>query len=187
MYHKRKLFDDSVRNWLLVLARDSLTAATGGILPPEPVDIPEPALSPGGCFVTLHSEDKLRGCIGILESESPLWKNVSRMAAEAALRDPRFPPVPPAELETIRIEISCLTPTTPLKDPLTLNLGVDGLILNFQGRRAVFLPQVATEQGWDHQTLLEQLCIKAGLPPGTWREQDVRFLTFNAEIFSEED
>ncbi len=108
------------------------------------------------------------------------------MAAAAAFEDRRFPPLSRGELAGITIEISALTPPRAIDGIAEIVLGRDGVILRKGMRSAVFLPQVAVEQGWDRDTLLTQLALKAGLPGDAWRE-GAEFQTFQAEVFSEPD
>ncbi|HEX9187848.1 MAG TPA: AMMECR1 domain-containing protein, partial [Vicinamibacteria bacterium] len=60
----------------------------------------------------------------------------------------------------------------------------DGVLLSKDGRSAVFLPQVAVEQGWGRDEMLDHLCLKAGLPAGSWR-RGAKFSVFQAEVFRE--
>jgi len=65
-------------------------------------------------------------------------------------------------------------------------LGIDGVVLSRDGAGAVYLPQVATETGWDLDTFLSSLCRKAGLPPGAYRLPGTELRIFQAQIFTEE-
>lgn len=107
-------------------------------------------------------------------------------AANAAFRDPHFPPVTESESEQIRIDISALTAPRPIASPNEIRLGTDGVVLNKDGHSVVFLPQVATEQGWGLEETLAHLCMKAGLAPDAWRN-GATFLVFQAEIFGEKE
>jgi hypothetical protein len=177
------------RAFLLRLARASLEQAvqTGHPLPP-PRDIPDsPALRESrGAFVTLTRRDDgdLRGCIGEILPRRPLPEAVAALAADSALHDPRFYPVTPGELPTLRVEISALTPPSPVPSWQSIVLGRDGMTLEKNGRFAVFLPQVAPEQAWDLPTTLTHLSRKAGLPPDAW-QTGATFETFQAEVFHE--
>lgn len=143
----------------------------------------EPRLStPRGAFVTLTMAGRLRGCIGEIEGRRPLVDAVAENGRNAAVKDPRFPPVSSDELETIEIEVSALTPLEAVDGPSEIVIGRHGVVLVKGPRRAVFLPQVAPEQGWDRDTTLTQLALKAGLGPDQWR-QDTEFLVFEAEVF----
>ena len=88
------------------------------------------------------------------------------------------------ELAGLRVEVSALSPPEPVGSWRDIVLGRDGVTLEKDGRFAVFLPQVAPEQGWDLATTLTELSLKAGLPEGAWRE-GARFETFRAEVFHE--
>jgi len=139
-----------------------------------------------GMFVTLTKHGQLRGCIGEITAEKPLYQLVGSVALKSALEDPRFPQLRREELKDIEIEISVLTPPAPVAGADDIVVGRDGVILKKSGRSAVFLPQVATEQGWGRNEMLDQLCMKAGLPAGSWKS-GAQFLTFQAEVFSETD
>jgi len=150
---------------------------------------PAPALEePAACFVTLTEpapggRPRLRGCIGTLEAREPLYRAVIDAAVKSAFSDPRFPALSQPELETIRIEVSVLTACTRVSGPEAIRVGEDGVELERGSRRAVFLPKVAVEQGWDRGELLEQLALKAGLPRDGWRGAELS--TFQAQAFAE--
>lgn len=135
-----------------------------------------------GAFVTLTRSGTLRGCIGVIEGRLPLVAAVVENGRAAALNDPRFPPVGPAELPGLELEISALSPLRPVAGPDEIEVGRHGVLLSADGRRAVFLPQVAPEQGWDRDTMLTHLALKAGLAPDAWR-REARFEVFTAEVF----
>jgi AmmeMemoRadiSam system protein A len=138
-----------------------------------------------GAFVTLNENGDLRGCIGDIFPSRPLYKAVMGNAINAALRDPRFNPVQADEVPKLKIEISVLTPPHPIDSYKDIVIGKDGVVLSKDGRKAVFLPQVAPEQGWDVDTTLDHLAVKAGLPADAWRE-GAQFEVFQADVFSEE-
>ncbi len=133
-------------------------------------------------FVTLHSGGLLRGCIGHIEPLEPLWKSIRSNTVSAAVHDNRFTPLTLGELEGLELEVSVLTPPVPLDDPLEFEVGRDGIIMELAHFRAVFLPQVAKEQGWDRQTTLEQLSRKAGLDFEGWKRPDAKFEVFQAQV-----
>jgi AmmeMemoRadiSam system protein A len=116
--------------------------------------------------------------------DAPLGKTVGAMALQAAFSDPRFPPVTPEELPKLTVEISALTPMKPVSGAGDIVVGRDGVLLAKGGRSAVFLPQVATEQGWGRDEMLDHLCRKAGLPTGCWKE-GASFSVYQAEVFGE--
>ncbi len=139
-----------------------------------------------GCFVTLRLKDGcLRGCIGNLWGKGPLWQEIPNLAREAAFSDPRFHPVKKEELPNIVLEISVLSVLQAIPEWQEIRLGVDGVLLSHGYHRAVFLPQVAPEQGWDIQTMLEQLCLKAGLWASAYTDEACHFEIFQAEVFGE--
>ncbi|MDI9571288.1 MAG: AmmeMemoRadiSam system protein B [Pseudomonadota bacterium] len=139
-----------------------------------------------GVFVTLKKRGQLRGCIGRLVPEAPLCRLVGAMAIESAFNDHRFRPVTAAELKEIEIELSVLTPMKRVPRAEDIVVGRDGVLLQKGRAGAVFLPQVATEQGWGREEMLDQLCLKAGLPVGSWRA-GAEFQTFQAMVFHESD
>ena len=138
-----------------------------------------------GAFVTLHKEGKLRCCIGEIIPSRPIWQAVQAEAFNAAFRDWRFSPVKSDELKDIDIEISALTPPQAVKSYQDIKLGRDGIILSRYNRSAVFLPQVATEQGWDLAQTLTYLSRKAGLGPNDWKLPGTTFKVFQAQVFGE--
>ncbi len=148
---------------------------------------------PRGCFVTLHDmAGQLRGCIGTFEADAPLLENLVKMAG-AATRDPRFmgDPVTADELARLKVEVSILTPLKPIDDPTAMRLGVDGIYITGDRFGApvsgCFLPQVATEQGWDVETTLSMCCAhKMGLPADAWEPPTrLKFCTFESIVIEE--
>ena len=141
-------------------------------------------LEPRGVFVTLKKRGELRGCIGRIIGDEPLCKLVGTMAIQAAFNDRRFSPLTSDELNDIEIEISVLTPMKQVADAADIVVGRDGVLLSKDGHSAVFLPQVSTEQGWAREEMLDNLCLKAGLKAGSWKE-GAQLSTFQAIVFSE--
>jgi len=172
---------------LLGIAR----AAVRAEVEKTPVEYPEIECElerPGGAFVTLRRGDELRGCIGTLESTTPLWQTVEHVARQAATVDYRFDPVQAPELPEITFEISVLSPLERIpepKDPSRIEIGRDGLCIRYKGRSGVLLPQVASSRGWSATEFLEQTCRKAGVRPETWRKPEAELFRFTAEVFDE--
>jgi len=137
-----------------------------------------------GAFVTLKQHGELRGCIGRLIGDFPVGLTTGWMAVQAGVYDPRFPRVTLKELNGLEIEISVMTPLKPAAKATDIVVGRDGVVIQKDGRSAVFLPQVAPEQGWGLGEMLDNLCLKAGLPRDGWKS-GARFLVFQAEVFSE--
>ncbi len=180
------------RHWLLRLARRSLeTVVRTHRLPEvEAATIPGAARSPRAAFVTLTRRGQLRGCIGNLAANRPLYAAVMENARSAAIRDPRFPAVEPAELADLRIEISVLSEPAPLAYDSPVELldrlrpGRDGVVLKVGPRTATFLPQV-----WEHLPapvdFLNALARKAGVAPDAWRAPETRVSIYHVEAFEE--
>ncbi len=184
--------DAQEKRFLLALARAVVAAAAAGREPPAPAEVAAELglkLTPRlqerrGAFVTLTRHGSLRGCIGYIKGFAPLAEAVADNAASAAIRDPRFYPVSASEVDGIHIEISALTPLRPVAGPAEIEIGRHGIVLAKGAAQAVFLPQVAPEQGWDRETTLRHLAMKAGLPPDGWRS-GARYQVFEAEVFGE--
>jgi len=149
-------------------------------LPPSPLFDRAQAV-----FVTLTRAGALRGCVGQLEPEYPLPEAVVQAALAAALEDGRFAPVAREELASLAVEVTALTPPRPVASVRDIVLGRHGIVLEHGGRRALFLPQVPGEQGWDVEATLAALSRKAGLAPDAWRERDARFSVFEGQVFEE--
>jgi len=174
---------DEEQEALLALARETLRRVfTRGIIPEYTPTSPG-LLRVQGAFVTLEKAGALRGCVGHLVTDQPLYLTVQRMALAAALEDRRFPPVKAQELPELEIEISVLSPMRPIARPEEIEIDHHGVVLQAQGRQAVFLPQVALEQGWDREEILRQLCLLAELPEDAWRG-GILFV-FTAQVFRE--
>jgi AmmeMemoRadiSam system protein B/AmmeMemoRadiSam system protein A len=177
------------RHLLLTLARQSLRFYLRERRRPDLAELTATNLSatlqrPRGTFVTLKEGGRLRGCIGEIFPRQPLVQSVIANAINAGVNDPRFTPVTEAECDQLVFEISALTSPSPVASSEAIRIGTDGVVLSRNGRSAVFLPQVATEQGWNRDQMLTALSRKAGLPPDAWRE-GATFLVFQAEVFGE--
>jgi AmmeMemoRadiSam system protein A len=172
---------------LLSLARSSIEATLSGKPLPR-LDVTEPALKThAGAFVTLRRNGDLRGCIGRLIGDRPLYEVVSNMAVAAATEDTRFRPVSLSELGNIDIEISVLSPLKKMSNVEELKLGKHGIYIVKGMRSGCFLPQVANETGWTKDEFLNRCCTeKAGLEPDAWKK-DAEVFLFTAEVFGEKE
>jgi len=181
------MLTEKERHTLLAIARRTISEYVREGKKPA-FEIREPALKEKrGVFVTLHAQGSLRGCIGYTMPVAELYQAVSKMAIESATADPRFPPVRPEELTEIEIEISVLTVPKKIKSIDEIELGKDGVIIKGKRGQGLFLPQVATETGWNKEEFLSHLARdKAGLETDAWRDKDTEILTFQAEVFSEQ-
>ncbi len=167
---------------LLPVVRRALEAAVTRGRTPPPGDLPRtpPFDQPCGIFVTLRRGEMLRGCIGLPYPVLPMVEAAWQAAQQSALEDPRFPPVTASELEEVEVTVSILTPHEPLADIAEWRAGVDGVVLDLQGRRALYLPEVAVETGWDAETFFTNLAHKAGLSPEAWRDPGARLWRFRS-------
>ncbi len=186
-----QIWDQDARQMILAFVRETVAAEFANAPYPAVPDLPA-LREKGACFVTLHSMpgpegfgESLRGCIGNLQAFEALGENLQHNALNAAFRDPRFPALDPEELPEVRFEVSILSAPAPIAGPEEFQIGVHGIILQKNGRSAVFLPQVAPEQGWDRATTLKYLSMKAGLDANAWQMPDARFFVFTATVFGE--
>lgn len=168
---------------LLRLAREAIAAyLRDGLIPP--VQINDPTLTRrAGAFVTLWHGRELRGCIGHIRADRPLYRAVQEMAVSAATSDTRFEPLSPDELGSLTVEISVLSPLRRITSIEQVEVGRHGLVIAKDGRRGLLLPEVAAERGWDRYQLADAVCWKAGLPAGCWRAEAAMY-TFTAIVFS---
>jgi AmmeMemoRadiSam system protein A len=170
---------------LLDVARKAIVNAVNIENSPD-FDIDDPVLNiKCGAFVTIHINDNLRGCIGNIVAQIPLWKTVRKMAVESAMHDPRFPSVSPSELKNIDIEISVLSPFEKISDINEIEVGKHGIFIKYSYYQGLLLPQVATDYGWDRIQFLEQTCRKAGLNKDCYKEKICEIYIFSATVFRE--
>jgi uncharacterized protein len=148
------------------------------------------SIRPSGCFATIHQKrtHALRGCVGRLGTREPLFQLI-RTAAASALQDPRFAnnPVTLAELDSLELELSLLSPLVRKATPLDFDLLNEGLFLQIEGRTGLFLPQVARQTGWTREQLLDRLCQeKLGVHAQSWRDPRAILHTFTCTIIGPE-
>ena len=169
------------------LARATIAAAFG--LSAAKQTLPAVLQQEGASFVTLHLNGQLRGCIGSLVARRPLAEDVRDNALAAAFHDFRFPPLTAPEFGDVDISVSVLgaaesLPVDSEADAVQqLIPGLDGVILDFQGRRGTFLPQV-WQQLPHAGEFLTQLKRKAGLPPDFWHP-DIRLSRYRVQEYAE--
>lgn len=180
--------DEQSRGELLRCARETVAAHLNGKQMPQ-VNGGQLSASlgaDGACFVTLENDGRLRGCIGNMVAQGPLYQAVVENAVRAC-RDYRFVdnPVTAAELDQLHIEISYLTPLKRVAAADEIIVGRHGLLIALGGRQGVLLPQVAARRGWTREQFLAQTCRKAGLPPDAWRRPEAMLYSFEAEVFGE--
>lgn len=148
-----------------------------------------------GVFVTLlkkeeqeggFSKGELRGCIGSIFPEKPLYEEIIEVALSSAFRDPRFPPLKKEELEEIEIEISLLSPLKRASIE-EIEVGKHGIYIKKGFYRGLLLPQVAIEYKCDRETFLRHTCLKAGLSEDCYLDPEVEIYLFTAEVCKESE
>jgi len=169
---------------LLRLARHAIENEFGCSEPDLGIAITPPMQEIMGAFVSLHKHGQLRGCLGEILPRRELYEAVREQAVNAAFHDPRFPGLRRKELDDIDIEISALTVPRRVGSYTDIEVGRHGIMLYKGSHSAVFLPQVAPEQGWGLEETLMHLACKAGLGPDDW-QSDCEFHVFEAIVFSE--
>ena len=172
------------RQLLLEIARGAVRAHLAKEKPPVR-GIPDGTLGQShGVFVSLHRGAELRGCIGRVQSDRPLYETTAECAVSAAVADPRFVPMEADELDHVSFEISALTPLTTIEGIDQLEVGRHGLLVEKGPSRGLLLPQVASRFGWDRREFLRQTCLKAGLGPDEW-QSGANIFVFEAIVFDE--
>lgn len=179
--------NEAERLVLFGIARDTLEWSVRGRA--APFDWGRYALTPrlktkSATFVTFRNGGRLRGCMGTLDANEPMAVSVHRSAANAA-SDSRFmfDPIEVEELPAILTDVSILSPREPIGSPADFREGVHGICLSKRGHSAVYLPEVASEQGWTREQTLASLCEKAGLAPADWMD-DARLAIFYSVVIS---
>ncbi len=180
------MLDPGQKKELLNIARKTVESYVKNAKVPE-FKVADPGLlGQEGAFVTLHEKGRLRGCIGNIIGTQPLWMTVRDMAVESSTKDPRFDPVRPDELKDIKIEISVLSQPKRVQDINEIKVGTHGVIVKRGFYGGVYLPQVATENGWSREQFLTSLCAeKSGLPADAWKDKKTELYTFTAQVFGE--
>ena len=182
------MLSEEQRKKMLKLARDSIMfyLKEGKQMPVKEDD---PILNKEmGAFVTLHKHGQLRGCIGTMIGRGPFYLTVRDMAVQAATGDPRFAPVTLDEMNDIDIEISALSPMQKITDPEKIEVGKHGVMVRNGFRSGVYLPQVATETGWNREQFMNSLCgHKAGMAHDAWKKGQCEIYIFTAFVFGEKE
>jgi AmmeMemoRadiSam system protein B/AmmeMemoRadiSam system protein A len=173
------------RSQLLEIARRSVETAVKQRKLYDCPPVSDALMQERGAFVTLKENGQLRGCIGYVAPIKPLSETVRDVAAYAALKDERFPPVTAPELGRLEYEVSVLSPLRRVLDVNQIAVGRHGLVIRKGDYEGLLLPQVPVEQGWKRGTFLEQTCLKAGLPRNAWQDGDTDIFSFTALVFPE--
>lgn len=136
-------------------------------------------------FVTLWKAGELRGCMGKLRYDKPVWENVRDAALTAAMDDPRFPELSGDELLAVQLEITVMDEPVLIESPAEFEAGRHGVIVERDRQSALLLPKVARDHGWDGPQMLEAVCLKAGLPRDAWQQPGTRLRVFEAVEFAD--
>ncbi len=182
------ILPESDKEQLLQIARSTIDSYLKVNRIPEidPNSLPAGLKNNAGAFVTLKKSGELRGCIGHFEADKPLYSIVQQMAVASATQDHRFPTVTPNELKSIDIEISVLTPMQEISDVKKIRLGIDGIYIKRGFRSGTFLPQVATDTGWDLEEFLGHCARdKAGIGWDGWKDKETEIFIYQAFVFGE--
>ena len=171
---------------LLQIARDAITCHLEDRIPSKFQGSEAELLQKSGAFVNLHKRGQLRGCVGQIVSDKPLYETVAEAAIAAATRDPRFHKVNLSEIPELEIEISVLTPLQPFERIEDLEIGIHGLYIKNGVHDGLLLPQVATTHNWNRTQFLQQTCKKAQLPEDAWQDSDTEIYLFRSQVFGEE-
>ncbi|OFV97524.1 MAG: hypothetical protein A3F68_11610 [Acidobacteria bacterium RIFCSPLOWO2_12_FULL_54_10] len=169
---------------LLHFARLSLECAVTKKVMDIAAEMADSLRQPAGAFVTLWKNGDLRGCVGHVLADQPLYKSVKESAKAAALYDSRFHPVQPSELPDLALEISVLSALQEIP-PDQIEVGVHGIMITRGRVRGLLLPQVAAEHRWSRETFLAETCHKAGLPADAW-QRGARIEVFTSEVFDDQ-
>lgn len=175
-------FSTEERAQLLRLAHESILSS----LERREISLEAPTThlaEPRGVFTSLYLRGELRGCVGYVPPTFPVYRAVAETARAAAFEDNRFPPVTAHEAPHLQLQLSILARPESIH-PERVEIGRHGLLISWQGRRGLLLPQVPVEHGWDRLTFLEQACRKAGLPLDAW-QRGATVEAFSAEIFGD--
>lgn len=196
--HPRELsFEEGV--FLVKLARKAVEEfLKKGIKIKPPENIPSRLLRPGMTFTTIevfhdYHRRSLRGCIGYLQPITSLVQSVIDTAIQAAVEDPRFPPMELDELSLVTFEVSVLSVPKLLRVenrwdlPRHVVVGKHGLVVERRIYKGTLLPQVPVEYGWDSETFLAETCIKAGLSPDCWLDDKTRIYVYEARLWREKE
>ena len=187
---KPAILTDSDKKELLHIARSTIqTYLQENLVPQTDIEsTPTQLRDKAGAFVTLKKHGELRGCIGHFEADYPLYRIVQKMAVASATQDYRFDAVSISELRLLDIEISVLTPLQKIENTNSIKLGIDGIYIKKGGHSGTFLPQVATETGWNLEEFLGHCARdKAGIGWDGWKDKDAEIFIYQAIVFGEKE
>ena len=182
-------FSKDEKKLLMRIAREGALTALERRPPPDYGPLPPNLMLKRGVFVTLTNRGRLRGCLGHFEQDFPLWKIVQQMASAAATQDYRFlaNPVTAGEMGKIDIKISILSDLRRIRSIDEIVIGKHGVWVKQNGRSGTYLPEVATELGWNREEFLSHCCAeKAGLPADAWK-RGAEIYIYSSQILGEKE
>ena len=183
---EKQMLSEAQRKRLLQIARESIISYVKDSKRKQFAESDSLLNKSLGAFVTLHEAGQLRGCIGNMVGQGPLYQTIADMAIEAATDDPRFQKLSAGEIDKIDIEISVLSPLQKVKSADEIKIPGHGVIVKRGFNSGVYLPQVADETGWSKEEFLTSLCVhKANLAPDAWKDPATEIYIFTAEVFGE--
>jgi AmmeMemoRadiSam system protein A/AmmeMemoRadiSam system protein B len=171
---------------LLNIARESITGYLAKSIKPKlhQTSFSTNLKQSAGAFVTLTKQGKLRGCIGSMSTEKPLFKTVREVAISAAVNDSRFEPVSFKDLKDLKIEISVLTPMRKISSINEIIIGKHGIFIKKGMKKGTFLPHVPVEHNWTLDEFLGYCSRdKADLDWDGWKDAEI--FVYEAIVFSE--
>ena len=143
--------------------------------------------SVSGIFVSLKRDRRLRSCCGSFGPTMPLLRTLQEASHRTATNDPRFPPISPSEIPHLELEVWVLFAPERVEAlgearVAEVEIGKHGLQIVRGNKRGLLLPGVATDNDWDSETFLNQVCIKAGLASNAWLEPDTTLFRFEGNV-----
>lgn len=178
---------DEDKKYLLNLAHETVKEyIMKGITPEiDPTELSDTLKTPYGAFVTLYTNHILRGCVGHIDANLPLWKVVKLMAVSAVTQNYRSKTIQPDQLNELEIEISVLTPLKRIQSADEFIMGKHGIYMKKENSTGTFLPQVADKTGWTKEEFLGHCAHdKAGIGWKGWKTAEL--YTYEALVFGEE-
>lgn len=135
-----------------------------------------------GNFVSIYIKEELRGCIGYLQNEAPLYESIQKTALSAATKDTRFSPLMKNEIKSMQLEISVLSPLKKITDINKIVPGKHGIYIKKGLYSGTYLPQVAKKTKWTVEEMLGHCSRdKAGIGWLGWKDADI--FTYEAIVF----
>jgi uncharacterized protein len=183
-----QLLEDD-QSMLLSIAREAVRSHLSDTTPLFPESFTQPLAQQRAVFVSIHrhvdNRKELRGCIGNLYPSAPLYQSTAECAISAAMADPRFEPLTLTDLKEVEFEISVLSLMERVNGHADIEVGKHGVYVSRNQSRALLLPQVAKDFGWDSERFLNETCQKAGLGADEWKK-GATIHRFTAQVFSEQ-